>query len=243
MTILLCGALSRRVNDLTDDPSPATGPTKALLSALRANLKIAVSSGLSDSAHDHNSTSLLASYLQILVMSDPAWLRAASHKVALAARGGRAGRPVAEAEGLVDKWVKRELKEKQLAAVEAYVGNAVGDLVLVGLWSVVTDSVQGGELESWFFARDDRMAKSVARGVGADYRTLYSLLITHLLELQGAGRAPDGAETGRAVQQALATRPRPARDSPRDPVAAPHHRQGTGRAAQGQAGRLMLSAM
>lgn len=160
MTILICGALSRRVNNLTDDPSPPTsGPTKQLLSALRANLKIAVSSGLSDSSHDPNSTTLLASYLQILVMSDPHWLRQASHKVALAARGGKAGRPVAEAEALVGKWVRRELKEKQIAAVEAYVGNAVGDLVLVGLWSVVTDSVEGGELESWFFARDDRMAK------------------------------------------------------------------------------------
>jgi hypothetical protein len=116
---------------------------------------MAISQGLASS-----DTSLLASFLQVLVMSEgDKWLISSSHKIALAIRSGPAGKPVESAEKLVDKWVSRELKKSQVAAVGEYTGNAVADLVVLGLWSVVTDAVKGEVIPLYFFARDDRVTK------------------------------------------------------------------------------------
>lgn len=87
------------------------------------------------------------------------WLISSTHKISLALRTGPSGKPVSSAEILVDKWVSRELKKSQIAAVSEYTANAVGDLILLGLWSVVTDTVVGDPLPLYFFARDNRMTQ------------------------------------------------------------------------------------
>ncbi|GAA5945555.1 hypothetical protein JCM1841_003643, partial [Sporobolomyces salmonicolor] len=155
MAILVVGAMSRKVNDTTDDELEMMEPaTKATLRALRANLKIAITAGL-----DAGETSLLASFLQVIVMTEgDRWLVASAHTLSLALRTGRAANPVQTAQGIMLKWVSRELQARQVAAVEAYVDNAVGDLCMLGLWSIVQDQApRAGSVPLYFFARDDRL--------------------------------------------------------------------------------------
>ncbi|KAK4054538.1 hypothetical protein OIV83_001032 [Microbotryomycetes sp. JL201] len=159
MAILLCGALSRRVNDITDDELSESRPElKAMLRSIRANLRIAITHGLATS-----DTSLLSSFLQTIIMSEgDRWIQSASHTVALALRRGPQGRPVHTATSLVNKWVGRELKQQEIASVSEYLANAAGDLVLLGCWSVVTDKVLNGEpIPLYYFARDDRILKAL----------------------------------------------------------------------------------
>ena len=88
------------------------------------------------------------------------WVISASHTVALALRAGPSGKPVATAERLVDKWVGRELKQKEIASVGEYLANLTGDLVMLGCWSVATDKVLHGEaIPLYYVARDDRVLK------------------------------------------------------------------------------------
>lgn len=155
--IVLVGAFSRRVNDVTDDELALALPeTKALLRSIRANLRIAISHGLANS-----STDLLSSFLQVIVMSDgDKWILDSSHKTALALRGGSSSKPVDSAAKLVEKWMGRELKAGEIAAVSEYVANATGDLILLGLWSIVGDKLLSVEpIPLYFFARDDRILK------------------------------------------------------------------------------------
>ena len=49
----------------------------------------------------------------------------------------------------------------QIASVSEYVANATGDLVLLGLWHVATDAVKGDAIPFYYFARDNRITKSV----------------------------------------------------------------------------------
>lgn len=159
IAILLTGAISRRVNDLTDsDLSTSTLSTKFLLKSIRANLKLAISYGLQTSQTD-----LLASYLQVIIMSEgDKFIKESAWKVGLALRGvGGGGRGVREAEEVMGKWVSRELKKGEIAAVGEYLANAVGDLVLMGMWNLATDSVKGESIPTYFFARDDRITKFV----------------------------------------------------------------------------------
>lgn len=155
--IVLVGAFSRRVNDVTDDELALALPeTKALLRAIRANLRIAISHGLA-----LKDSSLLASFLQVIIMSEgDKWLADSSHKTALALRGGATSKPVESAGKLVEKWMGRELKAGEIAAVSEYVANATGDLILLGLWSIVGDKLLSAEpIPLYFFARDDRISK------------------------------------------------------------------------------------
>ncbi|KAK4056655.1 hypothetical protein OIO90_002207 [Microbotryomycetes sp. JL221] len=165
MAILLCGALSRRVNDITDDELSQSRPElKAMLRSIRANLRIAITHGLAT-----QDTSLLSSFLQTIIMSEgDRWIQSASHTVALALRQGSQGRPVTTSESLVNKWVGRELKQQEIAGVGEYLANATGDLVLLGCWSVVTDKVLHGEqIPLYYFSRDDRILKALEERIDA----------------------------------------------------------------------------
>ncbi|KAM0791285.1 hypothetical protein ACM66B_005759 [Microbotryomycetes sp. NB124-2] len=159
MAILLCGALSRRVNDITDDELSESRPElKAMLRSIRANLRIAITHGLATS-----DTSLLSSFLQTIIMSEgEKWIQSSSHNVALALRQGPQGRPVHTAQSLVNKWVGRELKQQEIASVSDYLANATGDLVMLGCWSWLTDKVLNGDpIPLYYFARDDRILKTL----------------------------------------------------------------------------------
>ncbi|GAA6050309.1 hypothetical protein JCM3770_002956 [Rhodotorula araucariae] len=159
--IFLVGAFSRRVNDTTDDELALMEPsTKATLRALRANLKLAITASLV--AHEGD-TSLLSSFLQIVVMLEGTkFLHASTQTLSLALRAPLASKPVETARRAMHKWVSRELKEKQVASVEEYLANATGDLVLLGLWSIVTNQIrETEEIPLYFFARDDRIQKAV----------------------------------------------------------------------------------
>ncbi|KAI5481734.1 hypothetical protein MNV49_000011 [Pseudohyphozyma bogoriensis] len=158
VAILLTGAISKQVNTLTDEDLHNLSPhLKSLLRAIRANLKLAISYGIASSQTD-----LLASYLQVIIMSEGDKLIAESaQKVALALRTGPQGRPVGAARELLEKWVSKELKEQEVAAVGEYLNNATGDLVLMGLWFVATDEIPGEAIPTYYFARDDRITAAL----------------------------------------------------------------------------------
>ncbi|GAA5984101.1 hypothetical protein JCM10908_006051 [Rhodotorula pacifica] len=161
MAIVLVGAMSRRVNDTTDDElAQKDQATLATLRALRANLKIAISASLSGPDGD---TSLLSSFLQVIVMLEGTkFLQSSMATLSLALRYPQASKPVAAAQKLMLKWVSRELADRQVASVEEYIANAVGDLVLLGIWSIVQDQLPGADsIPLYFFARDDRIQKAV----------------------------------------------------------------------------------
>ncbi|BGP16638.1 hypothetical protein JCM10213v2_004640 [Rhodosporidiobolus nylandii] len=164
VAIILVGAMSRKVNDTSDDELALMQPeTKATLRALRANLKIAITASLSPSSAD---TSLLSSFLQVLLMLEGSrFLQSSAQTISLALRSKPAvGQPVSSAQTLLLKWVSRELKERQIASVEDYLANATGDLVMLGLWEHVLDGLPLGKVEAvplYYFARDDRILKAV----------------------------------------------------------------------------------
>ncbi|GAA5822165.1 hypothetical protein JCM10212_002975 [Sporobolomyces blumeae] len=175
VAILLVGALSRKVNDVTDDELAMMDPsTKATLRALRSSLKIAITASITG-----NDTSLIASFLQTIVMSEGnRWLVSSAQTLSLAFRSGPAAKPVSTAVSIMTKWVSRELQAQQVAAVGEYTANAVGDLCWLGLWSIVTDQVRDVEpVPLYFFARDDRILKAVEERIAVlRQRNLYSRL-------------------------------------------------------------------
>ncbi|KAK4704991.1 hypothetical protein P7C70_g1217, partial [Phenoliferia sp. Uapishka_3] len=158
---LLCkpvGGTLPLVNDVSDNELSFHDPsTRSTLRSIRANLKEAITYGLSSSQTD-----LLSSYLQVIIMSEgDKFLRESTNKVGLALRAGCVGIPVKVAQGILGKWVSKELKEGDVASVGEYLANATGDLVLLGLWNVATDLVVGESIPTWYFARDDRITKSL----------------------------------------------------------------------------------
>lgn len=128
---------------------------RSLLRSIRANLKIAINFGLANSQTD-----LISSYLQVIIMSEgEKFLLESMNKVASALKRGPPGQAVGTAQKVLEKWVGRELKEREVASVADYVANATGDLVLLGLWSVATDTIVGAAIPTYYFARDDRILK------------------------------------------------------------------------------------
>lgn len=184
----MIGAISRQVNTLADEveTNSPTG-TKAILKSIRATLKVAISYGIFSSQ-----TELLSSFLQVIIMSEgEKWVLESAQSLALALRsGGRLGKPVESAEKLVDKWVGRELKAEQIASVADFVANAVGDLVLLGLWSYVTDIVPDalGNIPLYYFARDARTLKFVIHSTlrlqrfSPDFHDIHSSTLKDKLE-------------------------------------------------------------
>lgn len=189
-SIILVGALSKFVNTLPDDedeyqvqPSASGATTKQKkpkklqldprtmqrLRKIRVNLKLAIDHSIYQDAN-----SLLASYLQVLIMSEgtPFLLNAIDtieHCLV-----SKLGDPIAQSRSQVLQFVTDSLKHRQdkIAAVKDYISNAQGDLLLMALWDAVrlpkSDLADVASLPSdtedlanplplYFFARDDRV--------------------------------------------------------------------------------------
>ncbi|KAG9013101.1 hypothetical protein FRB90_006273 [Tulasnella sp. 427] len=157
VAIVLVGAMSRYVNNLEDEDMDKP-KTKAMLKALRTNLKLAIDNSL---AVPHQSD-LIASFLQTLVMSEgDRWLLNQIHQTSLELRGE--GKPVEAAEEAVRKFATRELGKAKglIAAVDDYVANATGDLLMMAAWSLTTEKIgEGDSIPTYTFARDDRAYKA-----------------------------------------------------------------------------------
>uniref|UniRef100_V5GW15 Uncharacterized protein n=2 Tax=Kalmanozyma brasiliensis (strain GHG001) TaxID=1365824 RepID=V5GW15_KALBG len=195
VSIVLVGALSKFVNQLPDDedefePASSTGPKKKKpkklqldprtmqrLRKIRVNLKLAIDHSISQ-----DQTALLASYLQVLVMSEGSpFLESAIEDVAhcLKSRSEGGADPVARARSQVMQFVTDSLRHKsdKVASVKDYIANAQGDLLLMALWRLVKlgkGQVEGegevqdlaNDLPGFFFARDDRVASNYVVRVG-----------------------------------------------------------------------------
>ncbi|KAI0321814.1 hypothetical protein OF83DRAFT_158973 [Amylostereum chailletii] len=168
VAIILLGAFSRFVNHL-DDEDFSRPQTKTLLKALRANLKLAIDYGLQSSQSD-----LIASFLQTLVMSEgDKWVAEQVSNVVTALRAGNVAEPVQTAQSAVRRFATKELgKAQAIAALEDYVANATGDLLMMAAWSMVLDILNAEPIPSWYFARDDRVFKSFAERVDKHQGTL-----------------------------------------------------------------------
>ncbi|SPO21035.1 uncharacterized protein UTRI_00512 [Ustilago trichophora] len=207
VSIVLVGALSKFVNQLPDDEdeyenAPQSDSTiggtvvkvkkpkklhldprtMARLRKIRVNLKLAI-----DHSIFQDQNSLLASYLQVLVMSEGSpFLHAAVEDVAhclnvrYSANSDGGADPVARSRSQVMQFVTDSLRHKsdKVAAVKDYIANAQSDLLLMSLWTLVklsrsqlevvrqTLQTNGDDeladlanpLPMYFFARDDRVA-------------------------------------------------------------------------------------
>ncbi|KAG8926335.1 hypothetical protein FRC01_008986 [Tulasnella sp. 417] len=157
VAIVLVGAMSRYVNNLEDEDMDKP-KTKAMLKALRTNLKLAIDSSL---AVPHQSD-LIASFLQTLVMSEgDRWLLNQIHQTSIEMRGE--GKPIEATEEAVRKFATRELGKAKglIAAVDDYVANATGDLLMMATWSLASEKIgEGDPIPTYYFARDDRVYKA-----------------------------------------------------------------------------------
>ncbi len=173
--------------------------TMARLRKIRVNLKLAI-----DHSIVQDQTSLLASYLQVLVMSEGSpFLTSAIEDVAhclklrFSAGADGGADPVQRSRSQVMQFVTDSLRHRsdKVAAVKDYIANAQGDLLLMSLWTLVKlprsqvaalegeMADLGNELPGFFFARDDRVAGNYTARVGR---------LQHVLE-EGAGKGPPTA--------------------------------------------------
>ena len=84
------------------------------------------------------SSSLLSSYLQVLIMSEgDNWLHKAVYEISLLIRDPHSS-PVKAAEQMVRQFCTKELRGVQggVNGVEEYIANAALDLVIMAVWSV-----------------------------------------------------------------------------------------------------------
>ncbi|KAK0541021.1 hypothetical protein OC835_000341 [Tilletia horrida] len=201
-SIVLCGALSKFVNSLPDGDEDATlsdakGPdgtkrkrghkmqldprTMQRLRKLKTNLKLAI-----DHSLFKEQTNLLASYMQVLIMSEGiGWVKDSTESVQRSleshirgvslSEGGVASNPVTVATDCVMQFITVNLRSKRdkVVSVNDYVANAVGDLVLSALWqmvllrpSEVSPDVRPSlhpdlftPIPAYVFARDERVAQ------------------------------------------------------------------------------------
>ena len=191
--IMLVGAMSRFVNRLPDDFGAPHGAsqnsegdtrTAAILRKVRANLKLAL-----DQSVRTDQTALLASYLQVLVMAEgTVWIE---HTVTAIARelrtcGGTRDdrlaalpRPVQMAKDAVLHFLTSNMRTRRgrdelfVAAVNDFVDNAAGDLVLMALWEQLRTGSPPGSgqllepLPPYAFARDERITQLFLQRVEA----------------------------------------------------------------------------
>lgn len=162
--LFLVGALSRYVNHIPDD-QPLDDAQLNVLRKVRANLKLAIDQSLL-----RDDTSLVASYLQVLVMAEGiAWLRRSVKNVAYEVEGwairklqegGVVPQPIQTAHDAVSLFLTSHLRMRRqkesvvVAAVDDYVANATGDLVLLALWTCLAPAPS--EVPLYAFARDER---------------------------------------------------------------------------------------
>ena len=161
--LFIVGALSRYVNHLPED-KPLDSTQKDMLRKVRSNLKLAM-----DQSLFKDDTSLVASYLQVLVMSEGnAWLEHAIKTVRYELKtwltgpqrhGGIEAQPLSVAHESIENFltthmrIRRKKEHVVVAAVDDYVANASSDLLLLALWSLLPEH---DELPLYAFARDDR---------------------------------------------------------------------------------------
>ncbi|KAJ9120125.1 hypothetical protein QFC22_003023 [Naganishia vaughanmartiniae] len=139
--------------------------TIGVLRQLRLNLKLAIDNSLLP----ESDPSLLSSYLQVLIMSEgDVWLHKAVHEVSLAIRLSpyiigteldSSSGPVHRADSMVRDFCTKELRNVQggTFGVEAYIANAVMDLVIMATWSLIIEQIPEAEpLPTYSFARDQR---------------------------------------------------------------------------------------
>merc|ERR1712093_255152 len=213
IAILLTGALSRFVNQLPDDVRLQTPQMQSLIRAVRANLKLAINESLTS-----NQTELISSYLQIIIMSEgEKWILEQTQNVALALRlPGKEGKPVQTAMNAVKNFATRELrtleKGNAVASVEDYLANATNDLVIMALWSSVTDKMVGKLLPSYQFGRDERIFKSFADNIDAASKKGDYIMklgkhvrqqIQGTIDVMNTARATGHAEKSRALAELL----------------------------------------
>ncbi|KAF9569020.1 hypothetical protein CPC08DRAFT_702140 [Agrocybe pediades] len=156
VAIVLLGAFSRWVNYL-EDSDVQKPQTQSYLKALRVGLKLAINEGLAKSQNE-----LIASFMQTLIMSEgDKWVFAQVAVVARALAAGNAGKPVEVAGSSVRKFATKELgKAELIASLEDYISNATADLLMMGAWANVQESIKAETLPSYYFARDDRVYKA-----------------------------------------------------------------------------------
>lgn len=125
----------------------------SILTCLAIQLKLAIDNSLLP----ESDPSLLSSYLQVLIMSEgDVWLHKAVHEVSLAIRlspyimgtvlDSSAG-PVHRADSMVRDFCTKELRSVQggTFGVEAYIANAVMDLVIMATWSLIIEQIPEAE--------------------------------------------------------------------------------------------------
>ncbi|KAH6914992.1 hypothetical protein BKA70DRAFT_1257647 [Coprinopsis sp. MPI-PUGE-AT-0042] len=157
VAIVLLGAFSRWINRLRDEDI-VKPQVQSQLKALRVGLKLAINEGLA-----HSQPDLIASFMQTLIMSEgDKWVWAQVSLVARALNGTADGKPVQLTDAAIRKFTTRELgKASLIASVEDYIANATADMLLMGAWSIVMQSIPSAELiPSYYFARDDRVYKA-----------------------------------------------------------------------------------
>ncbi|WVQ70508.1 hypothetical protein IAR50_000027 [Cryptococcus sp. DSM 104548] len=156
IVIILVGALSRYVNQL-DPQDFEKKETRDILKGLRVNLKLAIDYSLHSS-----SPHLLASYLQVLIMSEgDEFIYKSISDLALIFRSPSPlskSKPVEAAELTVRRFCTKQLREVQegVGEVEEYVANAVLDLVIMAVWSLAAGELELERLPTHTFARDLR---------------------------------------------------------------------------------------
>ncbi|KAF5321593.1 hypothetical protein D9619_000465 [Psilocybe cf. subviscida] len=150
VAIVLLGAFSRWVNYLEDSEFQKP-QTRTYLKALRVGLKLAINEGLASSQIE-----LIASFMQTLIMSEgDKWVVAQVYEISRALSMGSDGKPVATAGASVRRFATRELgKADLIASLEDY------DLLMMGAWANVLNTISGDPLPSYYFARDDRVYKA-----------------------------------------------------------------------------------
>lgn len=174
VALFLVGAFSRFVNQLPDTGVPDVA-TQETLRKLRANLKLAI-----DSSVLRDETSLVASYIQVLVMSEGTpWLLHTVHNVVHELYGWAGGtrvatgvvpQPINVARDAISAFLTANLRTRRrneqyiVAAVEDYTANATGDLVLLALWTALPGA---DELPYFAFARDERVSAAFCEQVSA----------------------------------------------------------------------------
>ncbi|PPQ64707.1 hypothetical protein CVT24_008334 [Panaeolus cyanescens] len=204
VAIVLLGAFSRWINHLEDNDVQKP-QIQAYLKALRVGLKLAINEGLAKSQSD-----LIASFMQTLVMSEgDKWVYAQSTAVARAFSAGPEAQPVRTASIAVRKFATRELgKAQMIAAFEDYVSNATADLLLMGAWTNVLQSVNADPLPSYYFARDDRVYRAF---IDRLERTSHS-----------AGSVLSSGQAGRNSLNGVPSNPAPAHLSNTAPKVSPY---------------------
>ena len=173
VSIVLVGALSKFVNTLPDEDEGIELDTRTLarLRKVRVNLKLAMDHSIAT-----DQTRLLASYLQVLVMSEGTSFLLHAIADVQHALASRSSDPVNQARTAVLQFITDGLRHKsdRVAAVRDYVDNATGDLILMAVWDLIKlptgkahESSLTEPLPLYFFARDERVTSHFIERVEA----------------------------------------------------------------------------